>query len=148
LKEGAEGLLNVENTTLTRVLVIGEDQATTGMLKQILEPRKFLVFESNLGCEEGILTAHQSNPDVVVLDLLMPEINCWQICKNIRSFSKVPILVLSAANRPDMIANALNEGADDYLLRPMPSSVLIAHINRLARRARAENAANGSTQKL
>jgi two-component system KDP operon response regulator KdpE len=134
----------VENTTLTRVLVIGEDRATVGMLKQILEPREFEVIESHSSSAEGIASAHQFNPDVVVLDMLLPEINGWQICKKIRSFSKVPILVLSAADRPGMIANALNEGADGFLLRPMPSNVLIAHINRLARRARAEKAANNS----
>ena len=134
----------MENTTLTRVLVIGEGQATIGRLKQILEPGEFEVFESHLGSEEGIITAHQSNPDVVVLDLLIPEVNGWQICKTIRSFSNVPILVLSAVNRPGMIANALDGGADGFLHWPLPSNVLIAHINRLAHRARAENAANNS----
>lgn len=126
---------------LTRILVIDDDQAMTEMLRLVLEPNAFEVHEAHSG-QEGIEAARHMNPEVVVLDLLMPGMDGWEVCKEIRSFSQVPILVLSAISKPGIVARALDEGADDYLLKPMPSSVLIAHLKRLARRARAEQEAN------
>ena len=122
---------------LTRVLVIDDDQAMTEMLRLVLEPNAFDVHEAHSG-PEGIDAARQLKPEVIVLDLLMPGMDGWEVCKEIRTFSQVPILVLSAISKPGIIARALDEGADDYLLKPMPSNVLIAHLKKLARRARAE----------
>ena len=107
------------------------------MLSVILEPNMFAVVAANNSLQ-GIDQVHQSKPDVVVLDLLMPDMDGWQVCKEIRKFSQVPILVLSAISKPGMVARALDEGADDYLLKPMPTSMLVAHIKKLARRSKAE----------
>ena len=74
------------------------------------------------------------SPDVVILDLMMPDMDGWQICKAVREFSQVPIIILSALNDPSMIASVLDAGADDYLTKPTPSRVLIAHVNRLVNR--------------
>jgi len=124
-----------------KVLIIDDDDAMTDMLKLVLEPKEFEVYVANSG-PEGIKATHQTNPEVVILDLIMPDMDGWEVCKAIRSFSLVPILVISAINKPGMVAKALDEGADDYLLKPMTSSVLIAHLKRLAWRARAERQAN------
>ncbi len=133
--------LRVTNDVQTRILVIDDDQAMTEMLRLVLEPNSFDVYEAHSG-PEGIEATRQLNPEVVVLDLLMPGMDGWEVCKEIRAFSQVPILVLSAISKPGIVARALDEGADDYLLKPMPSSVLIAHLKRLARRARAEQESN------
>ena len=121
----------------TKVLLIDDDKEMTDMLSVILEPNMFAVVAANNSLE-GIDQVHQSKPDVVVLDLLMPDMDGWQVCKEIRKFSQVPILVLSAISKPGMVARALDEGADDYLLKPMPTSMLVAHIKKLARRSKAE----------
>jgi DNA-binding response OmpR family regulator len=126
---------------LTRVLVIDDDAAMTEMLKVTLEPREFEVMTAHTG-EEGIEAAKSLCPDVIILDLFMPGLDGWQVCKSIREYSKVPILVLSAINKPGTVAKALDEGADDYLIKPVPSGVLVAHLNNLIRRARAERDAN------
>jgi len=76
----------------------------------------------------------ENGPDVVILDLMMPDMDGWQICKAVREFSQIPIIILSALNDPSMIASVLDAGADDYLTKPTPSRVLIAHINRLINR--------------
>jgi len=131
----------VTNDVQTRILVIDDDQAMTEMLRLVLEPNSFDVYEAHSG-PEGIEATRQLKPEVVVLDLLMPGMDGWEVCKEIRTFSQVPILVLSAISKPGIVARALDEGADDYLLKPMPSSVLIAHLKRLARRARAEQESN------
>lgn len=125
----------------TRVLVIDDDDAMTDMIKHILEPNAFDVMVANSG-PEGISKSRQLNPDVVILDLLMPDMDGWQVCKAIREFSQMPILVISAISKPGMVARALDEGADDYLLKPVTSNVLVANVRRLARRARAEREAN------
>ena len=130
-------------TLPTRVLVIDDDDATTEMFKLILEPKQFEVYVVNTG-PEGIEATRRFSPEVVVLDLLMPEMNGTEVCREIRAFSDVPILVLSAVSKPGMVAQALDEGADDYLLKPITSSVLIARLKRLVWRARAEQAANGN----
>jgi two-component system KDP operon response regulator KdpE len=134
---------SVEKPAQTRVLVIDDDEAMIAMLKLVLESNSFEVLEARSGTE-GIETARQQNPEVIILDLMLPEMYGWQVCKSIRTFSQVPIIVLSAMSKPDIVARALDEGADDYLLKPMPSSVLIAHLKSLVRRARAEkNSLNG-----
>ena len=137
----------VKRTLPTRVLVIDDDNATTDLFKLILKPNEFEVHVVNSG-PEGIEAARRLSPEVVVLDLLMPEMDGSDVCRAIRSFSQVPILVLSAVSKPGMVAQALDEGADDYLLKPITSSVLIARLKRLVWRARAENEANGNNLNL
>jgi DNA-binding response OmpR family regulator len=85
-------------------------------------------------------------PDLVILDLMMPEMDGWEVCRSVRQFSQVPIIILSALNDPSMIASVLDAGADDYLTKPTPSRVLVAHINRLTKRngTQRSSALNGS----
>jgi DNA-binding response OmpR family regulator len=125
---------------VSSVLVIDNDIALTEILKATLEPETFEVHAAQ-EVEEGINAIHRLNPDVIVLDLYLPEKDGWQVCRDIRAFSKIPILILSVLNNPGAIAQALDEGADDYLIKPVPSGVLIAHLKNLIRRARAEQVA-------
>ena len=125
---------------VSSVLVIDNDVSLTEILKATLEPAAFKVHTAH-EVEEGINAIHRLNPDVIVLDLHLPEKDGWQVCRDIRAFSKIPILILSVLNNPDAIAQALDEGADDYLIKPVPSGVLIAHLKNLIRRARAEQVA-------
>lgn len=116
-----------------KLLIIDDDTDLTEMLRLLLEPKSFTVMAANSG-EEGIASAKKWNPDLIILDLFMPEMDGWQVCKSIRAFSKAPILVLSAMNKPGLITRALDEGADDYLIKPVSSNVLLAHLNNLTRR--------------
>ena len=128
---------------VSSVLVIDNDVAMSEIIKAILEPKAFEVFTAH-EVKVGIADVRRLNPDVIVLNLFMPETNGWQVCRDIRTFSKIPILVLSAVNNPDAVARALDEGADDYLIKPVPSGVLIAHLNNLIRRSRAEQVASNT----
>jgi len=134
-----------EDSVQTRVLVVDDDNELTDLLRIVLEPKGFEVLTSSSGLE-GIEMAHQLKPDVIVLDLLLPGVDGWQVCREIRSFSAVPILVLSANSKPGMATIALDEGADDYLLKPTPTNVLVAHLRKLTRRSRAEQ--QGKQKKL
>ena len=132
--------LNGQKTAFTKVLIVDDDNDTTELLKIILAPNEFDVVTANSG-QEGIDMARSFNPDVMVVDLLMPGMDGIMVCKEVRKFSSIPILVLSAVGKPGIAEQALNEGADDYLIKPMNKNVLVASLNKLARRAHAEQAA-------
>jgi DNA-binding response OmpR family regulator len=117
-----------------KILVIDDDSAVTDLLSLLLRSQGFEV-SATTNSTEGLGFIRDDAPDVVVLDLMMPEMDGWQICKAVREFSQVPIIILSALNDPSMIASVLDAGADDYLTKPTPSRVLIAHINRLVHRS-------------
>lgn len=121
-----------------KLLVIDDDSAVTDLLSLLLRSNGFEVSATN-NSTEGLSIIRDASPDVVILDLMMPEMDGWQICKAVREFSQVPIIILSALNDPSMIASVLDAGADDYLTKPTPSRVLIAHINRLINRTGSLN---------
>jgi|SRR5688572_5316349 DNA-binding response OmpR family regulator len=117
----------------TQILVIDDDMAITELMSMLLKTHGFDVITSNSGAE-GIQLAETHKPHAILLDLMMPDVDGWQVCKSIRAFSNIPILVLSAINDPRMVASVLDAGADDFLVKPVPSGVLVAHIRKMVRR--------------
>lgn len=117
----------------TKIIVIDDDTAVTDLLSVLLKSHGFEVMATN-NSTDGLGLIRENEFDLVILDLMMPEMDGWEICKEVRSFSQVPIIVLSALNDPSMVASVLDAGADDYLTKPTPSRILVAHINRLTRR--------------
>lgn len=116
-----------------KLLVIDDDTAVTDLLSLLLRSQGFEVFATN-NSTDGLNMIREIQPNLVVLDLMMPEMDGWEVCRAVRQFSQVPIIILSALNDPSMIASVLDAGADDYLTKPTPSRVLVAHINRLTKR--------------
>jgi len=117
----------------TKILVIDDDAAVTDLLSMLLRSQGFDVIATN-SSSDGLSFIRKDEPDMIILDLMMPDIDGWEVCRSVRAFSQVPIIVLSALNDPSMVASVLDAGADDYLTKPTPSRVLVAHINRLIRR--------------
>jgi DNA-binding response OmpR family regulator len=120
---------------MMKIIVIDDDSAMTELLSLLLRPVTSEVYISNNGMD-GIQLVKKNVPDIAILDLMMPEMDGYQVCQEIRTFSNMPILVLSALDMPGMVSKALDAGADDYLIKPVTSSILIAHINNLVRRAK------------
>ena len=120
----------------TTILTIDDDPAITDLLSVILRANGFDVLIANSG-EDGVRIAKEKSPRVVILDLMMPDMDGWQVCKAARVFTSVPILILSALDDPSVVASILDAGADDYLVKPVPSAVLVAHLNKLTRRTGA-----------
>ncbi len=116
-----------------KILIIDDDPAMTDLLKIILNTTGAELLTANSGLE-GVLAAQSKKPDIIILDLMMAGVDGWQVCKSIRQFSKIPILVLSALDSPGVVAHALETGADDYLVKPVPARVLIAHLQNLLKR--------------
>ena len=123
--------------------MIDDDIVLTDMLKISLEPNSFEVITANSG-EEGLKAVRFQKPEIIILDLVMPGVNGWQIGKAIREISNAPILVLSALDKPEVVTRALEEGADDFLIKPVSMEMLVAHLNNLIRRARAEREATAA----
>lgn len=122
-----------------KILVIDDDEGMTELLSLLLAPASSEVITASSG-PEGIELVKKQAPDVIILDLMMPEVNGWLVCKQIREFSETPILILSAMDAPGMVAQALDVGADDYLVKPVSSGTLIAHLNKLYRRSKVSQA--------
>ena len=125
----------------TKIFVIDDDSAVTDLLSVLLNTQGFQVWATN-SSSEGLTQIREKKPDLVILDLMMPEMDGWEVCKAVRAFSDVPIIVLSALNDPSMVASVLDAGADDYLTKPTPSRVLVAHIKRLVDRKNSSVSVN------
>jgi two-component system response regulator MtrA len=114
-------------------LAIDDDYAMTELLTLLLETHGFEMVTAHSG-GEGISMIRTLSPNVVILDLMMPDLDGWQVCTAVRKFSSVPILVLSALDSPGLVTSALDAGADYYLAKPVPCEVLIAYVNKLTHR--------------
>lgn len=115
------------------VLIIDDDPAMTELVSVFLKAAGYDALVANSGAE-GLRLLRESSPRLVILDLMMPDMDGWQVCKAAREFTSVPILVLSALDEPSIVASVLDTGADDFLTKPCPSAVLVAHLKKLARR--------------
>jgi PleD family two-component response regulator len=120
-----------------RVLVINDAHETIRVLKSSLEPGVFDVVEARSG-EQGLAQARLVEPNMIVVDLVAAEMDGLEVCREIRQFSNSLILLLSTNGKPGVAEQALNEGVDDFLIKPINSSILIASVYKLARRARPD----------
>ncbi len=118
---------------MTTILLVDDEKMITGPLARKLRESGYRVLVADNG-RIGLETARTENPDVVVLDVLMPEMDGWEVCKALRKTSPVPILMLTAlSDEVDRILG-LELGADDYLTKPFSSRELLARIRALLRR--------------
>ena len=117
------------------VLVVEDDRPVRNLIVTTLKAHdyRYLTAENGRG---AIMEVTSHNPDIVLLDLGLPDIDGTQVIESIRSWSNMPIIVISARSEDKDKITALDAGADDYLSKPISADVLTAHVNRLARRAR------------
>lgn len=107
----------------------------------MLPPVSFETAAANT-LEEGLAVLDRFRPDVIILDLLMPEADGLSSFREIRRHSNSPVLILSALGNPGIHVQVLEEGADDFLMKPVSRQVLIAHIKNLAWRSQVEGKAS------
>jgi len=117
------------------ILVYEEDYGFSEHLRTLLEPESYHVTSAS-SVPEGTRLAACDSPDVMVLVLDLPDQDGLDVCRRFRSCSNAPILVLSSNGRPNFAEQALDAGADDYLVKPVNSTLMIASLNKLFRRAR------------
>jgi len=110
------------------ILLIDDDEVETGLMSRLLNRFGFEVIVSNNSLE-GLQLVSECDPAMVILDLMMPEMSGWEVCKEIRRFSDVHILIFSAVGEPSLVAKALFAGADHFFSKPTPITVLVEYIN-------------------
>ncbi len=123
------------------LLIIDDDTDLTELAVDYFTQAHFIVTSTNFGIE-GIELAKSTSPDLVILDIKLADIDGFEICKRIRSFSSMPILVLSAISSKNDSVRILDAGADDFLLKPVSPTVLLAHVNNLLRRSQLSLTSN------
>jgi len=117
---------------VAKVLIIDDDPSLIRALRLSLRALGHEVVLAPNG-EQGISQAALTGPDVVVLDLGLPDINGLDVCRRIREWSEVPIIILSASGTEDRKVAALNGGADDYVTKPFGMAELEARIRAVLR---------------
>ena len=117
-----------------RILVIDDDPHVLRMVKLILSKQGAQIHTAASGIE-ALTQFYACRPDLVVLDVMMPDIDGWDVCDRLRQVSDVPILMLSALGGDSDVVHGLKCGADDYVSKPFTDDVLIARVEALLRRA-------------
>lgn len=112
---------------LTTALVIDDEPQIRRILRITLENNGFRVFDAANG-QEGILQAAQCRPDVILLDLGLPDMDGVTVLKRIREWSQVPVIILSVRDRENDKVVALDAGADDYITKPFGTQELMARL--------------------
>jgi two-component system KDP operon response regulator KdpE len=115
-------------------LVIDDELQIRRLLRVCLEANGYRVLEAATG-QEGITEAAQRTPDVVILDLGLPDMDGVAVLKRLREWSKVPVIVLSVRDREDDKIAALDNGADDYVTKPFGTGELLARLRVAERHA-------------
>ena len=119
-----------------RVLVIEDDPAYARVLRLSLEASRYRVAHARTGLD-GLAQVDDLSPGLVILDLMLPDLDGYQVCRQIREQSDVPIIMLTARRAEQDVIQGLLTGADDYITKPFSVDELLARIATVLRRARA-----------
>ncbi len=120
------------------VLVIEDEADIRQLLRTLLEREGYKVAEAIEG-RDGVRQFHQSHPDIVILDVGLPDLDGWQVLERIRDMSDVPVLMLTALGTERDKVRGLNSGADDYLTKPFSRVELLARLQAVGRRQVSRN---------
>lgn len=115
------------------ILVVDDEVKIVEVIKSYLEKNDYTVYEAYNG-REALTAFEKINPDLIVLDLMLPDITGDEICKNLRKKSRVPIIMLTAKADEEDILKGFNIGADDYITKPFSPRQLVARVVALLRR--------------
>jgi DNA-binding response OmpR family regulator len=122
-----------------RILVIDDDADIRGLVTELLERAGLTVEQAEDG-RAGLRALHKTPPDLVVLDVSMPDLDGWQTLERIRDLSEVPVLMLTARGDELERVRGLQAGADDYVVKPFGRQELVARVQALLRRGAREAA--------
>ncbi len=123
------------NETAALILLIEDDEQTRRFLKGSLSHKGWRIIEADNG-KAGLAMIKNHNPDLVILDLGLPDMDGISVTKRLRQLSEIPVLILSARSQEQNKIMALDAGADDYLTKPFGSGELHARLQALLRRTR------------
>ena len=121
---------------MNKIMIVDDDAAITVLLERILTASNFKVEVVNES-SQTMARAHETNPDLFILDLMMPEPNGFEVCRLLRAdtaFAESPILIITASDDYDSKAIAYAAGANDYITKPFDQDELPGRINSLLKK--------------
>jgi len=122
-----------------RVLIIEDDRNTASLIALYLEREGFWTLTAEDG-RTGLALAERQRPVLVILDLMLPRMDGWEVCRRLRKTSEVPVIMLTARGEEIDRVAGLTLGADDYVVKPFSPRELVARVKAVLRRSRAKRA--------
>ena len=120
-----------------KVLLIDDDPDLLELLRFLFSQASYQVFTAGCGLE-GLRQFYAHSPDLVILDVMMPDLDGWEVCRRIRQLSDVPLILLTALEQDTAVVGGLDCGADDYITKPFSPQILLAR-SRAARRKKVSS---------
>ena len=117
-----------------RVLIVDDDPNLRETVTMVLNSQQYSVHAAPTG-RDGLAQVGDVNPDLVILDVNLPDMMGFEVVRELRRFSNVPVLMLTGRAESTDIVSGLDSGADDYLTKPFKSDELLARVRALLRRA-------------
>ena len=130
-----------------KILVVDDDLNICELLKLYLENEGYTAYVANDG-QAAVDMFNEKSPDLVLLDIMLPKMDGWQVCREIRKTSSVPIIMLTAKGETFDKVLGLELGADDYVTKPFDSKEVMARIKAVLRRAKGESENSASEKKI
>lgn len=124
---------------MSKILVVDDEKNIVELVRLYMEKEGFETVCAYTG-EEALSKFRKENPDLIVLDLMLPETDGWQVCREIRKTSQVPIIMLTAKSETFDKVLGLELGADDYMTKPFDAKELIARVKAVLRRSQTSEA--------
>ena len=119
-----------------RILTVDDELSIIRFLRSNLEDRGYTVISATNG-EEALHMIEMELPDLIILDVMMPKMDGFEVCRQLREWSQIPIIMLSARGDEKDKVRCLDLGADDYIVKPFGANELIARVSAVLRRTKA-----------
>ena len=132
--ERQNGEVAPEHTGRATILVVEDDEAAARTLKDVLELAGYQVWQATMGAEARALVSH-ARPDLILLDLMLPDVDGLVLCSVLKAQGKVPVVVCSGTGRKRDAILALKLGADDFIAKPFGADDLLARVEAILRRS-------------
>ncbi|WP_297131303.1 response regulator transcription factor [uncultured Eubacterium sp.] len=130
-----------------KILVVDDDLNICELLKLYLENDGYVVFTANDG-QEAVEMFQSKTPDLVLLDIMLPKKDGWQVCREIRKTSSAPIIMLTAKGETFDKVLGLELGADDYVVKPFDAKEVMARVKAVLRRTTGESESTENEKKI
>jgi len=116
------------------VLVIDDDLELGSLIQQVLKPLNLVVYQALTG-QDGLRKSYQLHPDLIILDIMMPDVNGFDVCVRLREMTNIPIIMLSACTKESDLLHGFNLGVDDFVKKPFVVKEFQARVQALLRRS-------------
>ncbi len=119
-----------------KILVVDDESRMRKLIRDFLEREGYQILEATDGVEAMDLFYADKNIDLIILDVMMPRMDGWQVCKEVRQYSKVPIVMLTARGEEQSELKGFGLGVDEYVSKPFSPKILVARVGALLKRTR------------